>query len=202
MFINKDGKSNSLSHSHKSERIQIHSHVQKGRRYKKSDGGVSYATQLPLLQPGRRLSDTSEDQPGNNQVGSKRNLEKDTISFVHYQPDSPLIVRSRQPSDSPDPNIDPLLWDYSQSYLESAVSPQSIPIFPAFAEDSFDPFDVTCVKIDSAIHSLLQYFLKVFHPNIWHLERAVRPDHSYTFRTDAMTLASSPFLRKIVPFLT
>lgn len=67
-------------------------------------------------------------------------------------------------------------------------SPQRIPVFPASAEESFDPFDVTCVKVDQPIHSLLQYFLRVYYPNIWHIEREVRSDHNYLFRQDAMTL--------------
>jgi hypothetical protein len=190
MFINKDAKSDSLSHSHKNERIQIHSHVQKGRRYKKSDGGLIHASQLPLLQPGPASSESKA--PGKQSSDKAGSREKESTpkgsSFLQRRESPSIAIARQQNHERQDPNIDPLLWDYSQLPTNPSVSPPSVPTFPASAEENFDPFDVTCVKVDQAVYGLLQYFLRRFHPNIWHLERAIRPDHAYTFRYDAMTV--------------
>src|ERR1700761_7053621 len=93
MFINKDARSDSLSHSHKSERIQIHSHVQKGRRYKKSDGGIVYASQLPALQPGRRPDNSNDpDQQSEDKVTSPSDAltPKAPGDFWQHRSTSPL----------------------------------------------------------------------------------------------------------------
>ncbi|KAJ9611371.1 hypothetical protein H2200_004555 [Cladophialophora chaetospira] len=185
MFINKDAKSDSLSHSHKNERVQIHSHVQKGRRYKKSDNGIIYAPQLPFLQPGRRSRDTNDRE---DQVPDEDVQTQQPTTFLLRRTSSPVPAASHQYLEQLDPNLDPLLWDYSQVPVTPSLSPQSVPTFPASAEESFDPFGVTCVKVDESIYSLLQYFLARFHPNIWHLERAIRTDHAYAFRYDAMSV--------------
>lgn len=191
MFINKNAESDSLSHSHKRERIQIHSHVQKGRRYKKSEGGIIYSSPLPLLQPGCR-SGTSNRSDTNSKEGDKSGGQASAQAILSFSPDQ-TDVQSLAKDDLQqlpmDPNIDPLLlWDYFHGYSSPTCSPPSIPVFPASAEENFDPFDATCVKVDNAIYSLLQYYLNVHHPNIWHLERTVRQDHKYTFRYDAMTM--------------
>ncbi|OAP58863.1 hypothetical protein AYL99_06160 [Fonsecaea erecta] len=192
MFINKTADSDSLSHSHKSERIKIHSHVQKGRRYKKSAEGVIYAIPLPQLRP-EGQDDPMHDCPdelGHEQDYPAGPSPENESGLVHYQSASPMSGHSdsEQYLQLLDPNIDPLLWEYSSPHLRLSGSPPSIPVFPASAEDSFDPFEVTCVRVDQGIHSLLHYFLRVWHPNMWHLERSGRPDHEYAFRHDAMSL--------------
>ncbi|EXJ67144.1 uncharacterized protein A1O5_09791 [Cladophialophora psammophila CBS 110553] len=190
MFINKTADSDSLSHSHKSERIKIHSHVQKGRRYKKSDGGIVYAAPFPRLQPGRRVGDLDEgqDQPNHDKNHIPKSPTQTASDLAYFRSASSIPCSGDQSLLPLDPNIDPLLWDYSQPYLTPSGSPQSIPVFPASADVNFDPFDVTCVKVDQPIFSLLHYFLRVFHPNVWHLERTVQTDHEYAFRYDAMSV--------------
>ncbi|KIW28650.1 uncharacterized protein PV07_08293 [Cladophialophora immunda] len=191
MFINKTADSDSLSHSHKSERIKIHSHVQKGRRYKKSEGGIIYATRLPHLRPERQggQGDDCPDEPSDDKRGTAESSTRDAPGLEHYPSGCSVRRHGGQLLQPLDPNIDPLLWDYSQAHLTPSGSPQSIPVFPAAsAEESFDPFEVTCVKVDGAIYSLLHYFLRVWHPNVWHLERSGRADHEYAFRDDAMSL--------------
>ncbi|KIY02507.1 uncharacterized protein Z520_00972 [Fonsecaea multimorphosa CBS 102226] len=190
MFINKTADSDSLSHSHKSERIKIHSHVQKGRRYKKSEGGIIYAAQLPPLrsEPRDGQMNDSQDDPDHEKGYNDGSSTQNTSDLVHYQSESPVNGQSDHALQPLDPNIDPLLWDYSLPRLKLSGSPESIPIFPASAEENFDPFEVTCVRVDEAIYSLLHYFLQVWHPNVWHLERNGRADHQYAFRHDAMSL--------------
>ena len=189
MFINKDARSDSLSHSHKHERIQIHSHVQKGRRYKKTDGGIIYASQLPPLQPGHRSTPRNDqDEESNEQDAPPRQTLKKVDGVLRRRASPALPSSAEQYHDRHDLNIDPLLWDYSQHPLRPSESPKWVPVFPGTAEDNFDPFSATCVKIDDAVFSLLQYFLRRYHPNIWHLERVVRSDHMYAFRFNAMTI--------------
>jgi hypothetical protein len=182
MFINKDARSNSLSHSHKNERIKIHSHVQKGRRYKKSDQGMVHSAQLPILQPSRRRDESVDSDETNARLSV---VLSQPLVFAQWRPELGDVDCDEADYD---PNIDPLLWNESQSSELLSISPQSVPVFPSYAEESFDPFNATCIKVDQAIHTLLQYFLKVLHPNTWHMERATRSDHAYTFRTNAMTI--------------
>ncbi|EXJ85858.1 hypothetical protein A1O1_06227 [Capronia coronata CBS 617.96] len=169
MFINKDAQSESLSHSNRHERISIHSHVQKCQRYKKAEGRVSHATPLRLLQPGNRSGNPGHrpEQSGDDVLtaSEQSTAPKHNAGHVHVAP-----------------------WEMSPINGPKQTSPHIIPVFPASAEESFDPFDVTCITVDAAVHSLLQYFLRVHHPNIWHIERAVRLDHQYTFRSDAMSI--------------
>ncbi|KAK4942552.1 hypothetical protein LTR10_017681 [Elasticomyces elasticus] len=205
MFINKNPESDSLSHSNKKERIQIHSHVQKGHRYKKSQNGMFIAAQLSHPQAGRRASSSASSsghlaeeaatKPGQSTVkGSKpllslvgRIVQSDHNGQTQPQ-DANIDPRLWDMSQNTDLNIDPLLWDMSQHTKSNPSSPDSIPVFPASAEENFDPFDVTCVRVDQSIHNLLQYFLRVHHPAIWHLEGAVGKDQNYAFRYDALSV--------------
>ncbi|KAH0835197.1 hypothetical protein AYO21_10903 [Fonsecaea monophora] len=190
MFINKTAGSDSLSHSHKSERIKIHSHVQKGRRYKKFEDAIMYSGQPPYTRPehqGKGLENCQDESNyGDDYLGESSTqhtsdrIHRPSESLIHFDGDQYLQPLS--------PNIDPLLWEDSQPHPTLSGSPGSIPVFPASAEENFDPFKVTCVRVDEGIYSLLHYFLRVWHPNVWHLERSGRFDHEYTFRHDAMSL--------------
>ncbi|EXJ85107.1 hypothetical protein A1O3_05782 [Capronia epimyces CBS 606.96] len=178
LFINKHPQSDSLSHSNKQERISIHSHVQKGRRYKKADHRIGHDTRLPLLQlqPARR----PRGESGGDALVTSDQCPIERTSR-DQMPDS-----SRQPLSPQAAGLRDAISSLGSSSNRS--TPQSIPVFPASAEESFDPFDVTCIRVDGAVHSLLQYFLLVQHPGCWHIERASRPDHKYVFQFDAMSV--------------
>ncbi|KAI1619656.1 hypothetical protein EDD37DRAFT_202459 [Exophiala viscosa] len=188
MFINKNPESDSLSHSNKKERIQIHSHVQKDRRYHKSQNGIIITAQLPHLQPGRAGSSSATSsghlasEKGVEPRHSKRKGSKLLLSQVGCNVNSGNSGQT-QPQDA---NIDPLLWVMSQHNDSNQSSPDGIPVFPASAEENFDPFDVTCVRVDQSIHNLLQYFLRVHHPATWHLEAG--KEQNYAFRYDALSV--------------
>jgi hypothetical protein len=166
MFINKDAQSDSLSHSKKSERIQIHSHVQKGRRYKKSDDGIVQSVPLAVLQPGKPPKPRPDtENPPSRRTAQSKLLTKTSAGASRQRTHSPSTDDKDSPSRH-DPNIDPLLWTSHPVPVERSESPRSLPIFPASAEDNFDPFNVTCVKVDEAVYGLLQYFLTRAHPAV------------------------------------
>jgi hypothetical protein len=144
-----------------------------------------HSAQLPILQPSRRRDESTESDEA---PGRLSDAPSQPLVFAQWRPELGEADYDEAGFNDYDPNIDPLLWNDSQSGDLLSIAPQSVPVFPSYAEDMFDPFNATCVKVDHAIHTLLQYFLKVLHPNSWHLERAVRDDHAYIFRTDAMTI--------------
>ncbi|RVX74840.1 hypothetical protein B0A52_01117 [Exophiala mesophila] len=184
LFVNKTSTSNSLSHSNKGERVQIHSHVQRERHHKRLVEGLSRTTQSPPLD--RRLLPTRSKYPPPNEHGglpcntsSQANLILNgVLSQTQTPPDGNLPLRL-----SPDREA----WTTLPSTV-STQSTQEIPVFPTSAQHIIDPFDASCIRVDEHAHILLQYFLRIHHPNIWHLEKAVRTDKTYDFRYDAISV--------------
>lgn len=183
LFVNKTSTSKSLSHSNKGERVQIHSHVQRERHYKRLVDGLALATQSPLLDrrslPTRpKQQSPSEDDGVPCDTSSQANPNLDVLQHTQVSHDTDLPPRG-----SPDRQP----WSTLPS-TGTAQSSQMIPVFPTSAQNIFDPFDASCIKVDEHVHILLQYFLRIHHPNVWHLERVVRTDKTYAFRYDAMSV--------------
>jgi len=59
---------------------------------------------------------------------------------------------------------------------------------PQSADDIIDPFNTTCIVVDSTAHTLLQYFLRTVHPSVWHVLCADSNGTASIFKDKAMSI--------------
>lgn len=58
----------------------------------------------------------------------------------------------------------------------------SIPQMPAIEEHVIDPFDIACVPLGRDVHTLLQYYIEVCHPNVWKTEHCLGSSKQYLYQ--------------------
>ena len=57
---------------------------------------------------------------------------------------------------------------------------------PQSAQDIIDPFNTTCIVVDGTVHALLQYYLHIVHPSVWHILSAGSNGTVSIFKDKAM----------------
>ncbi|KAK5046408.1 hypothetical protein LTR84_008210 [Exophiala bonariae] len=165
LFVNKSATSESLSHSGSKDGTKIYSHVQRTRRWKNSDHGIIQAKRLTKAETrGRHASWSGDDD---SEKGTT-NIDQGPLSnqIANGNGSAPT-----KPSQSVTSN------DFASLYK-----------MPQSTEDIVDPFNTTCIVVDKTVHTLLQYYLHIVHPSVWHILTAGRNGNADIFKEKAMTI--------------
>lgn len=177
LFINKDAKSTSLRRNTEAERISINAHVQRGRKHVRRDQmPILLSEQRPKLLEFRLIetatspsTDIDEGGQGSFADLSDEGYESLESPTDEHKPTRASSLRNRNGDDLNQHGQNSRLntirnWHLSRQrkqFLDRAICSK---------DEAVDPFDRSCVKVDSEVHTLLQFYLRVFHPNTWHIE--------------------------------
>ncbi|RMZ89160.1 hypothetical protein DV736_g3601, partial [Chaetothyriales sp. CBS 134916] len=228
LFVNKDAASTSLTRSSDKEQSSINSHVQRGRRHRRS-GNVSSGRKIPVREqkaeplppPGQPASGSvSPQSPSNSSSSSSStaiakypgigvitlddahgNLPSDQNFFTPPDdgaPDDTTATRLRtaqQTADdlvsfaTPTSNTIPSRMPTPSTTLASlATSPHDI---SQLANNPIDPFRKSSIALDETAHSLLEYYRRVYHPAVWHVETKATHKGDYGFQTSSADVIQS-----------
>lgn len=184
LFVNKTATSESLSHSGSKDGTKIYSHVQRTRRWKNSDQGIIQAKRLTKAQAQlRHLSpkcDEGFDKSTNTEEGSGTDSDRQPLdqTLPLQSIDDTGLAPTKNTHTKAPPNMDPLM----------ASNLANIYKMPQSTEDIVDPFKTTCIVVDKTVHTLLQYYLHIVHPSVWHILSAGRNGNTDIFKEKAMTI--------------
>ncbi|KAK5193486.1 hypothetical protein LTR99_007037 [Exophiala xenobiotica] len=199
LFVNKDADSASLTRSNSSEQSSINSHVQRGRRHKRSGGSKGRSgIQGRRTAKSSKTADTSDElQPGSGSAkytsSPSPSKPKDEAPESGVTAPKPLPARPSPKSKTPRLTASSKARPRVKFNRRSrSLSPGSVkaskirekailllnPNSPLnsprdisqMTSDSIDPFGLSVVKMDPHIAELCRYFCDKFHPSVWHAE--------------------------------
>jgi hypothetical protein len=180
LFINKDAKSPSIRRHTAAEKFSINAHVQRGRKHVRRD-------QMPIrLNDQRqrllefRLSETaaSAGPVGEDEDGQELLADLPDEGYESFEGptdertltlESSSNLRNRE-GNKQDRRVENSRLNASRSWHLHQQRRQFLDRAICLKDEAVDPFDRSCIKVDSEVHSLLQFYLRVFHPNTWHTE--------------------------------
>lgn len=173
LFVNKSATSESLSHSGSKDGTKIYSHVQRIRRWKNSDHGIIQAKRLTKAEPRSRQASSSGDDDS----------EKSTAN-IDRRPHLKQTANANGSSATETSRSDAV----RTSGMSMGNDLASLYKMPQSTEDIVDPFNTTCIVVDKTVHTLLQYYLHIVHPSVWHILSAGRNGNADIFKEKAMTI--------------
>ncbi len=216
LFVNKNADSSSLTRSNASEQTSINSHVQRGRRHRRSATSASRAGHRTRKAPGQEKSTIYEDpflpdsleenlppldslQP-TIEVPAQDGVGHQTALPTRLSPrsQSAQIPISTRPVPRPNVNKNSASSKSQKTAPKHQVDKKSIVLLNSLqnratprdisqvTSNSLDPFGQSVVKLDSHVARLCRYFCESFHPSVWHAESWASRERSYTHQTSAV----------------
>ncbi|KAH0832500.1 hypothetical protein FOPE_01123 [Fonsecaea pedrosoi] len=210
LFVNKDAASTSLTRSSAAEQTSINSHVQRGRRHRRSATSASRAGTRARKNATREKPTTSvtdpdlvDSSPSPPKVKTEPK-EEDTDNKIWLparlsprakfaeQPkrenlESPASTRrkSTKPK-TPKSLAGPTVEKKAVVLLNSPRAVETPRDISQITSTSLDPFGQSVVKLDPHVAKLCRYFCEIFHPSVWHAETWASREGSYTYQTTAV----------------
>lgn len=205
LFVNKDAASASLTRSNAAEQTTINSHVQRGRRHRRSAASSGRAGNRTRKIPGREKSSIADDPALPDAIPDlpaaveddepeETRLVQDGSDNQHTLPirTSPEIPSAKvnwrkktpdsQPKSKSPKSADRKKPDVARNLPPTRTSPQDI----SQVTSSLDPFGQSVVKVDSQVAKLCRYFCETYHPSVWHAESWASRQGSYTYQRSAV----------------
>lgn len=181
LFINKTAASESLSHSDGKAGAKIYSHVQRNRRWKNSDHGIIHARRLVKLQPQHRQTPLKRDEDCGRSAEADQGVGDGSGDQSSNRIGSVHVADGNGSTSTQEP---PLASQHLGSLGPRDLS--TIIKMPQSAQDIIDPFNTTCIIVDGTVHTLLQYYLHIVHPSVWHILSAGSNGTVGVFKDKAM----------------
>lgn len=183
LFINKGAKSASPLRNTDAEKISINTHVQRGRKKVRRD-------QKPILLSEQRqkllefrlreiatFASTDGEDEG-DQVSFADSSDQGYESFdslADERTSTTWISSSDRDGDELDQRVEKSRLNAIRSWHLQQQRKRFLDRAICCKDEAVDPFDRSCIKVDSEVHNLLQFYQKVFHPNTWHTEAHKQP---------------------------
>lgn len=204
LFVNKDADSSSLTRSTSLEQSSINSHVQRGRRHRRSGNNVGRSGNRARRAAGSVKAAAEEEAVIVDTPSTSASSESPTLEG--RVPSGPsrgkqLRIPSRPHSRAqtvPPPGIEngPPKTQKPRSTSSSGSSHKTQPEKGAVVllnpkqnspqditqviGSSLDPFGQSVVKLDPHVAKLCRYFAESYHPSVWNAERWGSADGTYT----------------------
>ncbi|KIW97713.1 uncharacterized protein Z519_01297 [Cladophialophora bantiana CBS 173.52] len=209
LFVNKDAASASLTRSSAAEQTSINSHVQRGRRHRRSATSASRAGTRARKNAGREnvapsadpvFPDSSPSLPSvkseaaqddsSNQMWLPARLSPPTKFADQTTRENPVPkVRARKMASKLQTQDPPAKTTVEEKAVVLLNSPQALTSprdITQITSTSLDPFGQSVVKLDPHVARLCRYFCESFHPSVWHAESWASREGSYTYQTTAV----------------
>ncbi|KIY03690.1 uncharacterized protein Z520_00381 [Fonsecaea multimorphosa CBS 102226] len=209
LFVNKDAASASLTRSDAAEQTSINSHVQRGRRHRRSAtsasragnrarknaarGGAAASSPDPVLADLSPSLPSVKSEPVQDDTGDQIRLPSRPSPRAKFaeiatrgNPGSKAPVRKK--ASKPQTPKSPAKTSVENAVVllnspRAVASPQDI---TQITSTSLDPFGQSVVKLDPHVARLCRYFCENFHPSVWHAESWASRGGSYTHKTTAV----------------
>jgi len=210
LFINKDAKSTSLTRSTSDEQATINSYVQRGKRHRRTGPGHAARSKpiKPLLtqrtSETESLSSATTSSSGSTDTSSSGLASKAALvarqsvfSIDSSRPETPSDKAETKSQDTKDHAItSPASETPRERGLQGQVRYAARAYnwwyhehpsngYSAASITTVDPFHNACITIDGQIFNILQYYLLVYHPSVWHTESRGSCKGVYTFQPAA-----------------
>ena len=216
LFVNKNADSTSLTRSNATEQTSINSHVQRGRRHRRSATSASRAGHRTRKTPGGGKTNVHEDpflpdsleEPLAPLDSLQQTIEVPTQEGIDHQTALPTRLSPRSESTQIPASTKPVpkakvnknsasskpkkaapkrQVDKTSTVLLNSPQTWATPRdISQVTSNSLDPFSQSVVKLDSHVARLCRYFCENFHPSVWHAESWASRERSYTHQTSAV----------------
>ena len=208
LFVNKDAASESLTRSSTNEQTTINSHVQRGRRHRRSATSASRAGNRTRRPPGQERPSTSDDlivphsqatespssssatsaesKPSQDEDGGQTTLPSRLSPRNNSADDaaSDATAKAKARKQTAPTKVKralprPIVNDKRIMLLNPPLTPTSPRDISQVTSTSLDPFGHSVVRLDPQVAKLCRYFCENYHPSVWH-------EGSYTYQNTAI----------------